>query len=485
MEKLKILGSSLTSPIDNTQRKEVRLRGRVSEDFVVTARCRIMKVGSRVAMSAADLPGDLPGTFHWSTHSSKIKLENSSGNQIFVGALDTPGTDRDSETITVTRTAHDGSKKSKTVSITVAKVTFSASANQMYGFDDYDTPYEDADNHLSVMSTGHTFVAVHIEGGADSSDFEFNTANPKICTATPPPATTKFDLRIDAGEHVKASTTLSATVRCLSKEVFATLSIHVYEEFVAKVVIAKFSDFGRPGTALRWPDIDYAAHGVEANKYLKDAVARLEMENLNGQNRVTHIDFKGAAGDALVYDMGNDGGPMVKVFDKLLESFAETHYRVIVVKKIDFAYFLGNTALAGSTTVTIAGSTFIAGKTVEIGDGVTKESVLVKFVDGNIGILATPLKFTHQPGTIIRYPAQGIAGSGLMFVQEEHAEKDSLKWVVVHEVVHRALDLRDIVDETNMMHYVNAFKDYRLRYCPRTLKRSQGTQNQWDSVPRE
>lgn len=478
----KHLGTSLTSTVDNTKRKELTLPGRASKDFIVTARCRIINVRSKVTITAADLPGDSGGTFTWSTTSRNIHLENTTGPKLVVTAFSIPSTARDSEVVTVTRRALDGSLKTKTVALTVAEVKFSASPKQRYGFDDNDTPVDDGDNHLSVESGEYTFLTVRILGGVDSGDFDFIVASGRVCSVEAPLAATDFDLKITAKKSLKTSSLLSATVRCLSKEIFAKVTVHVYERRVAKVVIAKFSDLTKPSTSLQWTGDDYTLQAAAARPFLRHAVLELRFENFNAANHVTHMPFPDGANDAIIYDFGKtNGGPMMERFRNLLDPYIG-YTKVVIVKNIEFCFHLNLYAQSGDQTITVEGSVLLPGK-VRIGRGASGEDCEIVSVTGNVGKLAKKLKSSHSFGAVVLTRVMGIADD-YIFIKEKGARQDEMKWIVIHEVVHQAFDLRDILDRTNMMHHQNEFLDYRLRYSPRKLARRPGHQNQWDEIKR-
>ena len=143
-------------------------------DFVLNAPCRIIKAnGGTVQMSASEQPGCSAGAYAWTTTSTKIRLNNPNSSTVTVEGLATPSASRDAETITVTRTATDCPPITKTVNVTVAKVTFSAAAIQRYGHDDFDTPADSLDDHVSIKKSDHTFLHVVIEGGAARHGLRF------------------------------------------------------------------------------------------------------------------------------------------------------------------------------------------------------------------------------------------------------------------------------------------------------------------------
>lgn len=252
---------STASPLANKTRKVVVLPGEPSKDFIVNAPCRILNVtGVGVTMTAADLPGDSGCTYAWKTTSTKIRLLNATSPVVIVKATGAHSSARDAELVTVTRTDPDGSKKDKTVKLTVASVTFAASSNQRYGFDDFDTPHDPADNHVCIKKSDFTFVKVKIKGGAIGTDFDFVCDDLSICSSDIPAAQSIFDLKLDAGAQDSDSTLLKVIVKCPSAVEFAQIMVHVYAEKFVTIVVAKVYDSTSPLSALHFPAADYAAH---------------------------------------------------------------------------------------------------------------------------------------------------------------------------------------------------------------------------------
>lgn len=207
-----LLGRSKQTPIENQKRKEVTLPGAPSKDFILSAPCRIVNVGSRVGITASDLPTDPGGTYSWSSSSKRIRLINSSGPKLAVQAL-AVGDSRDSEVITCTRLGRDGSVKTKTFSLTVAEVKFKKSDIQEFGYDDFDTPEQTEDDHVCVQSESYTYLAVTIKGGAVASDFVFVCDDVSVCTAESPTGASQFDLKLRAGRYRKKATPLRAKIK--------------------------------------------------------------------------------------------------------------------------------------------------------------------------------------------------------------------------------------------------------------------------------
>ena len=268
--------------------------------------CRIVKVKGSLQIAATEKPGYSGGTYEWTTSSDKITLENAHSSSVTVKAKDNPGSGRDSETITVKRTAAGCPDVTKQVKVTVAKITFSKSANQLYGYDDFDTPADNTDDHICVKKSDHTFLKVKIEGGAIGTDFEWKCDTESTCTAVPPGGDSEFDLRLDAGAENKKETTLKAISKCPSHEVFASIKVHVYKEREVDVVIAKI-DKTDAGTNLRFPTADYASHQNAANDKLKEAVVKYNLTNYDANNKPTAVTL--ASGTATVtFDIAAGGG---------------------------------------------------------------------------------------------------------------------------------------------------------------------------------
>ena len=480
--------STLTST-DITKRKTVTLPGEKSEDFILTANCRIINVKGRVTMTTTELPGESGGRYAWTTGSGKIRLLNASTQLATVEALDTPSSARDAEVITVTRTGTDGKTVSKTINVTVAKLTFSSSAAQSNGYDDFDTPTNPADDHLCVKSGASTVVKVAIEGGAIGTDFDFACEPASVCTPEPPGGAATFDLRLTAQRHQKAQTALLAKVKCPSAAVFAKLAVHVYTEKVVKVVVAKVFDSTSPTSALVNPAVDYAAHQVPANDKLKEAVVRYEISNFGAGGASTDIAFDADRNGAVSYDINAGGGSEVTAITSAITSTADK-YRVVIVRRLKSFYYLSRAASVGDTTITVRGSNVFTAANMPLGIGTNQELVSVVSNAGNVATLAAPLARAHPIGEPLEFPAAGWSGDldNPIFIQEGDAPVDIAKWTILHEVGHAALKLADIVDRTDFMNFQQSWTDYRLRYCPRTLNYPKAggptTENQWETIPR-
>lgn len=478
-EKPILLGSTTTTPVDNKRRKEVVLPGPKSKDFVLTARCRIINIGMRIGITASDLPGESGGIYSWTTSSQCMRLANEIGPTVAVEGL-AVGTGRDSEAIVCTRRGSDGSTRTKTVLITVAKVTFCATAAQEFGFDDFDTPEDHTDDHVSIGSGAKTFVGVKIEGGAVGTDFTFVCDDTAVCTVANPAGSTAFDLPLHAGIWQKNATTLRAKVNCPSLEIFASISLHVYNETVVKVVIAKVADSRSPDTTLRDGTADYAAHQKVANDKLKEAVVRYELKNFDSANAVTDIAFDNDNNGVLSYDINAAGGEEFDVIKSKFSSFKRDRTLIVIVRNMRSLYYLAWPARKGDTSIHVRGS-YVYATEMPLGTGSTQETVVVV---SKFGHLETPLKFDHAVGEILEFPAAAWANDPIV-IAEGNSKLDDTKWTILHEVGHTALGLMDIVDTANFMNANQGNTDNRLRYCPREGNYNSETENQWETIPRQ
>jgi hypothetical protein len=481
-ENLVLLGRSVQSPIDNKTRHDVVLPGKAATDFVLTARCQILNIGARISMSASDLPGDSGGIYNWRTDSKKVRLINQVGSLVAIEAFGEPGSARDSEVIFVTRIASDGSKKEKSVPITVAKVIFEAAVQQKYGYDDFDTPLIKSDDHICVKSDGETMLAVKIEGGAIGTDFEFSFDDPGACTMDPAPATAKFNLRIQAKTFQKKDTILRSKVRCPSYAEFASIAVHVYSEQLVKIVVAKIFDSQSVATALKFPTADYAKHQDLANAKLREGVVRFELKNLDKKNEGLDVAVDQAKTGALTFDINSAGGSEFKAIKEAVHVPLEA-YGVVIVRNMRSFYYLDLPARKGDTSISVRGANVFISR-MPMGTGATLETVDIIRNQGNIGYLASPLSFDHAAGEPLEFPAVAWSSNPII-IAEGNETLDVVKWTILHEIGHSALKLLDVVDLSNFMNHDVGNVDHRLRYCPRQSEYDPGvTENQWETIPR-
>jgi hypothetical protein len=472
-------------------------RSRCPDDFTISAPCRIIKAGGgRVQISARELPDFPAGTYLWETTSSKIRLHSANTATVTVEALSNLSSSRGAETITVTRTFIRCPPVVKTVHVTVARVTFSKSTNQRYGYDNYDTPARSTDDHICVKKGSHTFLRVTIEGGALGTDFDFVCDDPSICTPVAPGAVASFDLRLDAGAHNKANTALHAKCKCPSATSFTNIAVHVYKEKMIEVVVAKIHDRTRPGTSLHRPAMNPASHTAAVNAKLKEAVVKFDITNFTAGNVVTHAAFDLDHNDALSYDINAGGGRELDVI-KAAMTGTGTKTRIAIVKKLKSYYYLSQAVAIGDTRLTVRGASvfpYTSFPNVNLGSGADKELVTVSSVSGNTITLASGVTKPHPVHSRIEFIAAGWSSDPIILTEENTADgsliaENKILWSIPHEVGHRKFRepdiLGDVNDQTNLMHHQQSWTDYRLRYCPRTRRYPPaGTENQWELITR-
>ncbi len=458
-------------------------------DFIINAPCRIIKAdGGRVRLSASELVGYSGGNYAWTTASTKIRLNDPNSSTVSVEALANPSVGRDAETITVTRDAPGCPSLVKTVNVTVAKVTFSASPNQRYGYDNYDTPANSSDDHVCVKSSDYTFVKVDIGGGAIGTDFNFVCDSSDIAP-DPPPASASFDLRVNANLSTsRMDTVLYAKCTCSDATPFANLAVHVYKERAVDVVVAKIDN---PTTSyLRFPTADYGSYTNTANGKLKEAVVKYNITNFDSANATTPITYVGGAG-VLSYDIANGGGTDLNAIRAAMTGTG-TKVRVAIIRDMKSYYYLSAAVAAGATTLTLTAAAnavfYHPGDTAALGAGATQETVSITAVAGNT-ITCNALANAHAAGEAMEFPAAGW-GSDPILIMEGNASLDFAKDTILHEVGHRdhGMNLLDVIDAQNIMHFQQGNNHDRLRYCPRLKNYPAGTaetENQWETIPRD
>lgn len=454
-------------------------------DFDIIAPCRFVKTGGSLTIRAADPHGYAGGTFTWSTTSPKIRLSATTGSSVTVSGLANASAARDAEVISVTRTGFDCAPVTKTVQITVAKVTFSKSNSQRYGYDDMDTAGNNTDDHICVKKMDHTFVHVHIEGGLLGTDFNFVCDNAGSCTTATPPGSADFDLRLNAGGTNKDNTTLHARPVCSASETFGSIGVHVYKERVVDVVVAKIDNPHH--TFLRYATADYASHAATANDKLKEAVVKYNIENFRPDNSILPVAFVSGTG-VLSYDItAADHGPDLVAIQTGFTA-AANKTRVAIIKDLKSYYYLDADAPAGQNWVRLRGATagnlyLTVGSTYPIGN--TGDTITIVSKNEGTVVFTPPLTRQYNRGTTVEFNAAGWSSDPIL-IQEGNAALTVAKWTVLHEVGHRQLNLSDVTDTSDFMHYSQDWVDYRLRWCGRACHYNPpgGHENQWDLIPR-
>jgi hypothetical protein len=455
-------------------------------DFDLTAPCRILKPGGNsVQMSVSEKPGNPAGTYTWTSPSTNIRIDNPNSTTVTVSGL-TVSSGRDAEVITIKRTCAGCADATKTVAVTVATVTFSASPNQRYGYDDYDTPADPTDDHICMKQSDYTFLKVDIQGGAVGTDFDFVCDDASICAPVAPGGDASFDLRINSGTTNKDATPLKAKSKCAGAEVFAQIQTHVYKEKFVEVVVAKIHDSMNSATDLNFPNADYAAETNNINAKMKEGVVKYSITNYDSANAQTDVRFDLDGNGVLSYDIAAGGGRELNAI-KTAFTGTGTKTRVAIIKDMKSFYYLSAAASVGDTTITVTASSVFGypGGSYPLGTGASQENVSVASSSGSTITLGSALTKAHAVGEPLEFPASGWSSDPIL-VTEGSSSFNVLKWTIPHEAGHRNLQLSDIdVDATTIMYYSRGRSDYRLRYCPRQQRYApRGTENQWETIPR-
>ncbi len=383
-------------------------------DFKVEAKCKIVCVdGGKIQLKVSDLDGFSGGTFTWTTSSGKVRLNHPNSSTVTVEALSDVSTNKDAEIIKVTRTSPDCRSIEKTVRITVAKVVFSESGKQRYGYDNFDTAADSTDDHICIKKSDHTFVQVTIEGGLVGTDFEFKCSDNSVCKPDPATGSAKFDLKLNAGSTNKKDTELKALAICNSSMEFAKLSVHVYKERIVNVIVAKIDHPTK--VHLRFPTADYAAHQSDANKKLKEGVVKYNIENFDPKNNTTKVTFKSGTG-VLNYDIAAGGGDDLKAIQKAMTGTG-SKVRVAIIRDMKSYYYttspvalyhlstpaavynLDKDVKKGDTRLTITESStvFKVGDKIQLDSGGNEETITITAVNGK-NISCRALAKDHHRG---------------------------------------------------------------------------------------
>ena len=470
-------------------------------DFLVDAPVRILHAdGAPVFIKALDFPDVTGGIFTWRTSSKNIRLSIIQGRKVAVWGVGNSSSARDAEVVEVTRTGYDCSPITKTVLLTVARVTFGPSAKQKYGYDDFDarppwTPKKRDLHYLSIRESDNTWVEVTIEGGLLGTDFVLDRIigrrGPFLFG--PMQGSAKFDLLLYGGEAQRLQI---LQVKCkTSGTLFSELGICVYKRKDVNVVIGKFGPTADKGS-LEFPEADYASHQTAANSKLREGVVRYELFNLFSDNGVAEVEFQSGT-DRLTFDIRKGGGPDVDAIKRIMSGRTKrttglvanvaSMTRVAVVRRMVSYYHLECDANAKDTILHVGSDHFYTvGQTVTLGKGADARPVNIVAVDADAGTITCAKKVGREypQGTPITFPA-GAWSSDPIIIQEGDAKEETAKWTILHEVGHRALELFDVRDATNFMNGNQGNHDNRLRYCPRENYRDKGEkENQWERIPR-
>jgi hypothetical protein len=343
-----------------------------------------------------------PGTYTWSS-TPNISLSATTGLTVEVVAGTSPSSGREAETVTVTRT-HDGQTTTKTLKLTVVKITFDGFVGTgaarrriaKYGYDDYVPPPDGAPSstpsdrhHVSVEKNRENHIWVVIEGGAVGSDFEFKSDDPTICDVAimePYAGRDKFTLFLKGGARDRHETTIRALCKgngsgqhscalhgggAAPPVCFALIQVHVYQRVVVNVMVLKAWDSRRLATALANPAYDYTAQAVvdQFNQKTMEAVVEFKLipyvsppDPSNPSNPLYTSDANNVFD--IPYDDNGDGALTLNIvgssgaeFDVLRNAFPTGDFkRVVIVRRMVSNYYLARNAAAGDWQLVIQAS---------------------------------------------------------------------------------------------------------------------------------
>jgi hypothetical protein len=423
------------------------------------------------------------GGLQWSTAGSKFALSNDTTDTVTLTAAADPSASLDAESLKVVFTPTGKSALPPVEHwMTVVKLVFSESTNQSYGYDDMDdAALATAElHHVSVKKNGSTKVKVTIEGGATSEMIDFKSEDAAKADFTAPASgQASFDLVIDGKNQDKAETTINARVNGVAGPICDGIKVNVYKEKEISVTIARVKDPANPATNLQLA-FDGAATETAIREWYKRSVAKIN---------ITYLGDVDAS-----YDTNGNGkldltAGASSSTESALAAAACTGsgQKVIIVRELSWNYFLGAAATAGDTTITIASGNmaFIGlGNSYEIGSGPTAEVITVQSKAGMVITLAAPLQHDHPTTDALLWPLSGLSGNPI-WVQESGKTAAMVQRTIGHEVGHSALLLKDVVQDTNLMHFSAGRTDTRLRTKELPRKYDPfGNEDQWNTCNR-
>jgi hypothetical protein len=456
-----------------------------------SAPCQVVPANGSLRLRAVPQPRTASGRrFRWSTGSTKIRLDNLTGETVTVRGLANASASLNAETVRVECSAAGCGPVSASLTLTVVKVTFSKSNDQTYGYDDMDTPAVPTDHHVSVKKLATTQVRTRIEGGLNGTQLEFTCDDNTIANPGAAPGSTNFNLPVNGRDTDKGETILKTRLRCTCPARDCTsIKIDTYNEKPVEATVAKVHDSRSAGTALRFPNLDVPSAATLVNPKYKEGVALMTLTDHSPTGGAIDVHFDLDGNGKLTYDIANGGG---REFNKIKRAFTVAGPKVVIIRDMVSVYFLASAAARGATTITIntADHFYTNGDTVALGTGGRREAVTIQScARGNATLtLAAPLGNPHSRHAPIEFPAAGW-GSDPVLVIEGAASDTELKWTIGHELGHTVLKLRDVTHTDSIMHFQQGAADHRLRYLPLPGTYPQENevnpvQSQWETIPR-
>jgi hypothetical protein len=373
------------------------------------------------------------------------------------------------------------------VRIEVVSAAFERSQANVFGYDDMDEARGKL-HHVNVKSGGSTFVRARFAGdhrrgivlGAN------DTGVATVGTATADLA--EMDLEVRGVDGLEREATLvCARLEDEDGPIIAAVGTHVYREVHLNVAMIRVRDPLSAETKHQLPAPDPQVLEAHINDYFRQVVATVRL-----------IDGTPTDPLPLAYDLDRDGvlnyepgfpGDLATLTSKITD-FANL-YVLALVHDLRLALNLAQPAPAGATTLQVDPkygervAFLLARPSHRLEGPAGPEAIAITERDGFTVTLKSPLRTSHPLGSRITMEIRGI--SGPPGVVREFEPPKLLALVVAHEVAHVMLDLRDVIDDDNLMFSADPPFVGRLRY--KELNNRHGVvaprrQRQWEAVPR-
>jgi hypothetical protein len=377
-------------------------------------------------------------------------------------------------------TCQSGLRK-KELTVRVIKVEFfkatpEGTGGNVWGYDTYDTPPKDNDDHVCVQNGGDTWVKVKITGATTGLTFKSDNTTVADVVDVPSPLPAEFNLKVRGGQVGEA------TIRVLpdgsTSPVCAMVKVNVYKlQQVAKWSIYRVTDSNSASTS---PLTAITSAGMKsyANGILKQAV----MKFIDAEVVDKDLHYDKNSNGAL--DWFYDGGTQTE-FDEISGAGLTGDPKIAVVKNVNFAWRMNADAAAGATKIQMRGVSYLSGwlgDTYTLGSGATAENVVVTAVNGNELTLSAALANAHASGTVLTAAFGAGVGADPQIVEDG----TDLQLTCLHETLHRTNvgNLLDLTSPTNVMHFSVGAGHDEIRHMPKPKKYEAGNEQQWPTIPR-
>lgn len=446
---------------------------------------KLIPVGRSIKLRAVPRKG-LKGTYAWNTTSDKIDLKDDDKATVTVKALNNPSLSEDAEDVQLTFTHDEGAKFIVTsAKITVIKVTFSKSDNKAltYGYDDMDLEPGVA-HHVSMKKNASTLVHVEIEGGIDSKNVYFVSADSSVAQADQPdPPARKFDLVINGKSKNKAETAIRARANRTKGPVCAEIRVNVYKEKTFKAVVAKVYDSTSVDSTLTDPAFDVEEAEKKMNEFYRPAVCSIDLTDYSEDGDAVDINYDRNTNGTLDLEPGTTSVEM----KALTKGIKGKGTKIAIVKGLSWIYYLAKPAKSGDTKVTLKSSYsanmehIMPNDTFTLGNGPNPDWITIKSKSGTTVTLNSALAYNHTTAEGINWPLGGLSTNPIVVIE---ADTITTRRAMGHETGHLLLNWRDLKAADNLMYFSLGMTDTRVRFKPQSWHYKTGDDNQWNKVKR-